>query len=223
MDPYSIAALGSLGLSAFNSFFGPDPNQENRRVAAENRKLIEQRMMMLQGIFAKRGQYFNEAMEVINPKLAFADTQNRMAAREGAKAAQARLRRSMGSGGDIFGAGLSAGARTAATDRQNTLRALATGEAWRAAEGRMMNEVNTFAGMPIGYNPQWQPGRAEQRANTFANLGTSFGYLSSQQPQGMQWQAPQLRNDVGMDAHTIFSTSGQSKDPWGSTLKATWR
>ena len=182
-------AVGSFGLSAFNTLFAPDPNEENARIAEQNRQLIQQRMDRIQGVFGRRGEFFDEETGRLQPKLAFADTQGRQAATAGAKAAQASVRRSLGSGGGVFSAALEAGSRTAATDRQNTLRAMAIGEANRAVTNRIGQEVGAIAGQPIGFNPAFVPGRAQQNASLFANVGTSLAqqnFLNQQNQTGQQ-------------------------------------
>lgn len=176
-------ALASFGASAFNTLTAPDPNEQNRQIAERNRQLIEKRRLEIQGIFGQRGEFFEEEIGRLGPKLAFAGTQGRQAATAGARSAQAGVRRSLGPGGSVFASSLSAGAATAATDRQNTLRALAITEANRAVQARISGEVGAIAGLPFGFESGFVPGRSQQFASLFANLGTSFAQQNFQNQQ----------------------------------------
>lgn len=179
MDPYTVMSAASLGYSALNSLFGPDPDEEAERTRQQNELMIQRRMREVRRILGTVGERFGEQMELLNPRLAFADTQGRQAARAGAKAAQASLRRRLGSGGDIFAAALESGARTVATDRQNTLRALATTEARRAAMAEAAQEAGFQANMPFAFASPATGARNARISALFAGAGTALAYIGA--------------------------------------------
>lgn len=169
----------STGASLLMSFLGPDINAENRQRQRANQSMIDDRMRQMWDLFGRKGEFFNEEMARLNPALAFADTQGRQAATSGARQAQAGLRRSLGSGGDIFAGLFQAGAATAATDRQNTLRALAMGEANQAVDRQIAMRMQGLQSMPFAFQGAYDPSQQQMRANLFANVGTALGGIGS--------------------------------------------
>jgi hypothetical protein len=186
LDPFTIASGLSLATSAGLRVFGPDPE-------AQQREALAQRMGLLQELFGRRGEFFSEQMAAFEPQLAFADTQTRLAAREGARRAQAAIRRRMGGAGDVFGGALQAGAMTGAAGQQNTLRALATTEALRAADRTIGQRANVFGAQPL---PQFTGQHQAGMADLFAQIGTSLGYLGTRQ-DGTKTQTPTTRPGAG--------------------------
>lgn len=178
MDPFSIASAASLGVGALSTLFAPDPDERNRQITEQNQRLIQQRMGEIQRLFNTRSEVFGEQMDIFNPQLAFADIQGRQAASAGARAAQAGLRRRLGGAGDIFTAALSAGARTAATDRQNTLRSLATAEAMKAADRELASRAQMISTQPIASYQPYSGAKNAQIASLFTQVGTGLGYLA---------------------------------------------
>jgi hypothetical protein len=175
--PMAIAAAASLGASALSTLFGPSQQDILDETQRRNQQLLRERLSQAMQVYGRRGEFFANQMGLLNPQLAFADTQGRQAADVGARSAQAGLRRRLGSSGDIFSAALSSGSRTAATNQQNTLRSLATTEAMRAADREIMGRQNLIMGQPMN---MFQPGQSKsgEMSGLFANIGTGLGYLA---------------------------------------------
>ncbi len=182
-DPYAIASAASLGASALSTFFGPDPDELNERARLGNERMIRERWAEIQRIYGRRGEFFEEQMDIFNPQLAFAETQGKQAASAGARAAQAGLRRRLGSGGDVFAAALATGSRTIATDRQNTLRALATSEAMKAAINEAKGRAGMLAQQPLAFHQPATGARSMRRSSLFAQVGTGLGALATNRQQ----------------------------------------
>jgi len=178
MDPFSIASAASLGIGGLSALFGPDIDEENERITGRNRQLIQERMNAMQRIFGQRSEFYGEQMDIFNPQLAFAGTQGRQAASAGARAAQAQLRRQLGDAGGVFSAALMSGAQTAATDRQNTLRSLASAEAMKAAMREQQARTSLLSSMPIATFQPFMGAKNAQITNMFTNMGTGLGYLA---------------------------------------------
>jgi hypothetical protein len=196
MDPFSIAAMASLGISGATSLFGPDPDEMSREATEENRRLIEERWRQMQRLYGRRGEFFREQMDILNPKLAFAGTQGRMAADVGARASQATLRRQLGEGGDIFAAMLESGGRTAAVSQQNTLRALAHSEALTAADREIAGRVSGLQAQPIAFAQPATGAKAAQTAGLFAQIGTGLGYLGAMRNQNQNNTVSDVRHPM---------------------------
>lgn len=185
MDPFTVAGLVSGGLGAVNALFGPDIDEENRRLMEEYQGRIDQRTAQALALASQWKSAYDDALSVLEPRLGFGQRQQRMAGREGARAAQASVRRSLGTGGDVFGAAIGAGLETGADMEATTLSALARSAAIEAAQNQALARAGFVAGAPVAPPPQFTGQKSAMTTGLLANFATGLGYLGTQRQKNV--------------------------------------
>lgn len=222
-DPATLTMIGTISSTAggLGGMFGRtagDMQFYNEQMARRNQRMVNERLSQIMGLYGRRGEFFSDQMAIVNPQLAFADTQSRQAASAGARAAQANLRRSLGSAGDLFSAALETGARTAATDQQNTLRALATAEALKAADREIQGRSGVLASLPFAMfqGAVAGPNRWDLFKEFGTNLGTGLGGIAEMNPRGGSGSG--AANVLGTNGAAINTLPTPEQTPaWGAT------
>ena len=174
MDPFTVAGMISGGIGVVNSLMGKDPDEENMRRYRMQQQAYDQRMNQAMATGQNWGGFYDDAMAVAAPRLAFADQQAGLVAQSGASRAQAGMRRALGAGnplGEALGAGLTTGVAT----QQNTLRALATSDIIEQAQRMAQAKAGLMLGGPMAQMPAYGGYKNQAMTGMFGNLATSLG------------------------------------------------
>lgn len=186
MDPFSVAGIISGGLGVLNSFMGKDPDEENLKRMQLQQNMFDQRMHQATAAQGNWKGFYDDAMAVAAPRLAFADRQAGLAASAGAQRAQANMRRTLGAGNPL-GEALASGITTGVANQQNTLRALATSDIISQAQRMAQARAGLIAGSPVAQVPMYTGQKNMMNTGLLGNLATSLGVYG-------QWREDQKRS-----------------------------